>query len=370
MDGALFQAVADRIDAEWEKLEWREDAFAEIAERVVKAHEGELRSKLGDVKEIVRTLQTMPWPEQLSDNDYGFPSVAFGRTARTRVELVFWVDDAVKVHGHRAPGLFYVLHGERLHATYSFDAREDARNGLTLGDLHLRYIEHLKPGEHRRIGPDDHSIHALVTLGRPCVTLSIRVAHGIPYRFDSSHLLVDCVDPRRNMERLMQAFSLYLTVHEPESYEAMAIELLARPDVDILFAENLLRALRTTFTTEAYERVYASARTRFGDWLDKLVASYRTWLEAYSIEPLLKSPDLERGPRLLLGLIFLNADRASTRTLLEQMFPGEDPMQLIDAWSAMLRPPLSPHDQASITLGFAVEDELRGLLRRFRERVK
>ena len=64
------------------------------------------------------------------------------------------------------------------------------------------------------------------------------------------------------------------------------------------------------------------------------------------------SRHIARGSRPIL-----NADRTSTRGLFEQMFPGEDPLAMLDAWSASL-------------LGLTPDPALSVLLRRFRERVK
>jgi hypothetical protein len=365
---AVLEAIAEQADTVWRAHDYAPAAFADIAASIVEEREGELRSELRDLKQILRWLPAAPWPEQLEDNDYGFPAIAFGRTKRLRAELIFWVDGAIRIHGHRSPGIFYVLHGERLHATYAF-AKSDApcAPGLALGHLSIEKVELLQPGALRKIGPEHDGIHALVPLGRPCVTFSIRALADLPYRIDSDHLLVDVGAPRRNLDRLLHAFSLYALVHPPAEQIAMAREVLERPDADILFAATFLRALRPMTGEHVWRSLLDGARDRFGHWIDKTIESSEHWLRTSALERLLESPTLERGPRLLLGLVFLHADRKTTLDFLERAFPDDDPLRLVDRWMRAIIGPRLASQELSAALGITFESDVVVLLRRFRE---
>jgi hypothetical protein len=366
----LCEAIGDEIARDWERDAHDPRTFADIAARVVEKNEDHLRSAFRDPLEVVRWMQTAPWPEQADDNEYGAVSVAFSRSDRFYVELIYWYDGATAPHEHSAPGLIYDLHGERLHATYDFERREETLGrGLTLGHLVPRVIDVMRPGDYRKIGPNDHAIHGMVFLGHPCVTFSIRSVGDRICRYECDHVRLDVTRMTTTMDRLLRAFEVFVRLHPDEDPMPMAHEVLRRPDVDIQFAQSFLRRLRPHVDRETLLSLTNVARERFGDWIDDVIASCDAWVRSGSVTRLLSRPSLSRESRLLLGLVFLRADRPSTRDLFARMFPGEDPIAVLDRWTTTLCGRRSAAQDFAVTLGLEREDDVSALVRELRLRV-
>ncbi len=364
----IFERLAARVDSAWEAKSYDPEAFAGISADLVEEERGAIAFATRDPIETLRWASTAPWPEQVLDNGYGQATFALGRTPRLRVELIFWKDGIADVHGHVRPGIFSVLHGERMHASYDFDVKDSSTPGLHLGDLRLTNIELLGPGDLRKIEPDNRTIHSLVFLGRPCVTLSIRAANNPPWFFDSDHLFVDASVPRVSEKWLFKGYNLFVELR-PEELVPLAKDVLLRKDVDVLFAKTLLSGLRPRLAHEDFVALRTIARDRFGEWIDKLLVSSHEWLRRTVLAELLGDPAWERGPRMLLGLAWMSPDKNVARAFLERAYPGEDPIGLVDRWRVAITGPRSPSEEFAASLGMAPEDEVSALLRQLRKRL-
>jgi predicted metal-dependent enzyme (double-stranded beta helix superfamily) len=370
MDLAIFDTIAKRIETEWSARGFDDDVLAGIACDVFDSQRDTFAAKLADPNALFEWALTAPWPEQVADNEYGHPTFALARTERLRVEMIFWMGGVTAVHGHTMPGLFYVLHGERLHVLYDFEPAETSPRGFVLGNLRVTELELLGPGALRRIEPNDGTIHAVAffgTPGSPCVTLSVRGLNNTPRYFENDHVFVVDADARVTEKRLCRAFLHFIKLH-PEHTTSMAKRLLERDDADVVFAHKILQAVRV-HAPDDYESLRAHIRERFGEWSERIIASSDRWLERGIFEGLLMEPGVERGPRILLALVWADAEPKLVLDVLTRAFPDQDPLVLVDRWMVAIRGPRTPQQEFAASMGMAPEDELSAQLRRFRKRL-
>jgi hypothetical protein len=361
----LLEAIGDQVDAEWSAAGRAPEAFIDIAARAVL--DATARAKL-DPEEIVRWVQTAPYPNQDGENGYGEPAITFARREDFRVELIFWMDGVAPIHHHASEGVFYLIDGERLHGTYDFDVKDASTHpGVILGDLRIKGVELLTGGDLCRIQPGLGFIHSLFYIGRPCLTISVRcVRPGAPFHLHKNgRVLTDAADSRTTMNRRASAFGFFVRLH-PEERVSMCKEVLEH--ADIILASTLLTVLRDDIGEDEYATLLGVARARFGDWVERIVEAEAEERDKRTIEQALPGCR-DRGARILLGLVWSGADGAMARALLERAFPGEDPLALVEGWMRALRGPRTPVEDLSAALGLVPESELSALLRRFRARL-
>jgi hypothetical protein len=169
------------------------------------------------------------------------------------------------------------------------------------------------------------------------------------------------------MDRRLRAFEFFLRNH-PQERLPMARQILEQTDVDILLARTLLCEVRATARRDAYEALLATARARFGGWIDKVVDAADDRARRRSLEELLLRID-GRGPRLVLALAWAGVAPAMALDLVARTFPGEDPASLVRRWTMEITGPRSAADDFAAELGIAQEDDASCLLRELRQRV-
>ncbi|MBI4818934.1 MAG: hypothetical protein HY791_21870 [Deltaproteobacteria bacterium] len=300
----LFEDLARAVDQHLDRLGGAQAELPEAAALAISES-----SLLGALRpfEVLRWAISADLPPQEADNEYGEPTFTMIRTERYRIELIFWVDGAARVHEHVAYGVFHPLSGRRLHIRYLLDESEARSAGTVRCKLDTAGVELVGPGDTRSIFPGRRMIHELFFLERPSVTLSVR---GLPveppprYAFANGVLAFDLAHPRVDMRRRAAAFALLARLQPPERLE-VAEEWLRV--ADMLSARMLLSTLEGSIPLPAKEHLLGLVRNKHGPWLDEVMAaeaaeSDRDALESFAFS--LDDPTL----RLVPGLIWSGAN--------------------------------------------------------------
>ena len=114
------------------------------------------------------------------------------------IEVYFWVDAIAGIHNHPFRGLFAILEGFSVHATFDFEAHDTAGE-LRLGALAPSTIEVVEAGAHRLFSAERHAlIHTLIHVPVPSLSMVVRTLRSEGYfRYYPPSLAVAAVEPDR-----------------------------------------------------------------------------------------------------------------------------------------------------------------------------
>jgi len=107
---------------------------------------------------------------------FGQPSVILAQEENHFVEMLLWRDDVTSIHEHSFSGAFKALDGRRVHTQFNFapDHEYHTGNDVETGELRIKELELMHPGDIRRIVPFRSYIHMLWTIDRPGLTVVLR----------------------------------------------------------------------------------------------------------------------------------------------------------------------------------------------------
>lgn len=288
-------------------------------------------------------------PEQSWTFDFGQPAITVTRNDDFRIDLLYWIENASAIHDHITCGAFSALHGQRLHGLYEFAAEERLGPWIETGRLTRKRFEVMREGDARPIRPD--LVHDLFWLGKPSVTLVVRCA---------DHPGTN----RKPRSFWTPGLALVPKAHHDTSLvsrRAEGLDLMRLANED-MYAEALARILEGNDPSLAYY-AFTAAAVSSPNVLDTVLAGL-TRPSAVIPHLALARPQVVRRPRfaglytadsasrLLVGLLWADADEAESRDAIEAAFPGENPETVIKTGVSALEE-ISPDsaEQARSLLG-------------------
>jgi hypothetical protein len=309
--GRFVTALGDGVLADWRRHGFSVRDFAAIAEGALCRMRPQ--DEIDGASLIEWTLQATNLPyQQHFESPFGQPPLTVYWHSHFHIQALFWTTSTTAVHDHSFAGAFAIIDGASLQSLYSFDCHEEISPTLWLGDLALRRTEILDRGAVQRILVGDDFIHSAFHLESPSVTLVVRT-HSLTsirsriFEYLRPHIALDPSSPDQQAVRQIQCLGLLATIGSP-GYVRAAVELIQRTDTETTFL--LLRDAwrRTRHTADAAPLLIAAARDRWGDRVDRFIASLdeeRRQAVAIPLRERITRLDL----RLLIGLLLTQATR-------------------------------------------------------------
>jgi hypothetical protein len=327
--GALDDAVrelAERVHASHLRVDFREDAFAEIA--TGELARARLAERFGPADLYTWAVRRRTLPPQLdAGSTFGEPPLTLYWGERFVIDAYTWFSSTTSIHQHAFAGAFGVLSGGSVHTTYRFREEERINVRLQRGTLDIDAVEWLAPGDVRTIHPGRMFIHSLFHLEHPSVSIVVRTnrdeEHNPQYAYlhpgiSYDPFFVDRLDRRRN-----EVFRALAKV-APERYAA---EVTAR--LDELDLSGAFFAVQGAYwALLEHKALFARVRERaldvHGARLEPYLASIERMLRDRHLTTLrkkVKDPDL----RVFMALLLNVPTGEQILRLLAQRYPQTPP---------------------------------------------
>jgi hypothetical protein len=177
MNFAVFQALGDRVEAEYRRFNYDDKVFPQIAESALTDWQECPEFNLGEVADFLLTTSVKQQPEV----EFSNLPVTLYRSSEFYIECLIWVDATTSIHQHAFSGAFRVVTGCSLHSEYEFVEQARVSQLLLLGETRTQRLEALTRGDVRRITSGRAGlVHSLFHLDRPSATFVIRT-YGKPW---------------------------------------------------------------------------------------------------------------------------------------------------------------------------------------------
>jgi hypothetical protein len=355
-----FERLGERVEDAWRAKNYNEEAFPEIAEKVLRDEPAHRHVTPGQVIDWIQRTRSLPIQAD-PRSVFGQPPVTLYAGRGFIIDIYFWLDGSTSIHQHAFSGAFQVLAGGSVHGMYRFDPQESVNSHLRLGDVQLQDIELLKVGDCRRIYGGARFIHALFHLDRPSVTIVIRTQSELSwspqYDYLPPHVAIDSFYEEPLLRKKIE-FADLLRQTDPARHMEFLSQLLAGSDAHTAFV--LLRHFSTQFPeAERLASLVREARTRHGEWfrhLDTVFAEANR--KTYLIEMRRRIHDPNH--RFLLALFLNVPERDATLRLIVEQNPGADGLTTLMKWLgelAQLPSPVDPTEPNALGVPFE-EDTL------------
>jgi len=168
-----LRRLAARIDREWQSAGSRVSTFPALAARLLSEAQPHRGYDLASLGRWTLSHRTFP-PACNPFGPFGPPAFTIWSGSRFFANLYAYTSPEVVIHDHDFAGAFVNLSGTTLHATYEFADAERIAPAVHVGDLAVRHVEVVGPGDVRRIDPGRRFIHQVWHLDQPTVVLVIR----------------------------------------------------------------------------------------------------------------------------------------------------------------------------------------------------
>lgn len=268
-------------------------------------------------------------PEQSWAFDFGQPALTVVRNADFRIDLLYWIENTAATHDHITCGAFAAIHGDRLHGCYSFAGEQDLGPWIETGQLQRVDLEVMREGEARPLRPE--LIHDVFWLSKPSVTLVVRCAEHPGAR------------SRKPRSFWAPGLALVPKAHHDTSLVTRRAEGLALMQManQSLYGEALRRILEGSDPSLAYYAFTAAALstpavldealnglTRPNSVLPHLVDARPQIVRRSHLGGLYTDDD---ESRLLVGLLWADADPQTCRDAIATVFPDQSAATVVDA---------------------------------------
>jgi hypothetical protein len=177
MNFAVFQALGDRVEAEYRRFNYDDKVFPQIAESALTEWQECPEFNLEEVSDFLLTTSIKQQPKA----EFSNLPVTLYRSSEFYIECLVWVDATTSIHQHAFSGAFRVVTGSSLHSEYEFVEQARVSQLLLLGEARTQRLEALTRGDVRRITSGRAGlVHSLFHLDQPSVTFVIRT-YGEPW---------------------------------------------------------------------------------------------------------------------------------------------------------------------------------------------
>jgi hypothetical protein len=337
---AYFEELGSAVRDRWAASGFENEDLPAIAESTLRDVERPDDLDVFAILGHVASGEALPPQSPLSDR-FGEPPVILYQEGDLLVQALTWMDGSTSIHQHGFDGAFLVLQGSSLHVEYSFEAHQRLADGhLLLGDLCMVKVEVLTAGDVRTIVAGNNFIHALFHLERPSVTIVVRnQSSNLPYpqysfrRPGIAHDVIDLTGNERLGKQLQGLDALYRL--DPAIAGRAATELVTHAD---LWTSYVVTNHHWHTGNPAFPAMLDKLEQRSTDFVDFVRPSFEETdrqAKILSRRTLLDEPH----QRLLLALLANLPDRASIAAIVEAVYPGANPNELLADWVAELATP-------------------------------
>lgn len=329
----FFQALGSMVSQRWKDRNYNEECFCEIAHQALIELPPSEHVSLWDVVAWAMSEDQLPRQDDIQAA-FGDPPVTVYTGRKFRIEVLFWVSGTPVIHQHSFSGAFHVMHGSSIHSIWDFQPRQQVELRLLMGQAVFKGSEILRKGDSRSILAGNALFHSTYHLDRPSISVVIRTlaeANRQPqYALMPPGIALVLNNDIAAVIRQNQLLGMLLTTHQRSEFNQILRHVLATKD-----AYSACEFLRTTFAAiedeEEREALLAIARVRHAGLIDALQPALRQ-LEIgnkiIGVYGKAGSKDL----RFFLALLRNVPERKVIFQLLEQRFPGKDPVRKIVDW--------------------------------------
>jgi hypothetical protein len=330
-----IEGLGAEIEDAWRAAQWRAEDFAPIA---YAALAGRVLPVNLSIDRIFRWFASSPQiPHQPQPATFGEPPIRLYSGRRFYIEALFWMDGTTSIHQHGFSGAFQVLLGGSIHTTYTFERSEVITRALVLGKLTANHSELLRAGDVRSIVSGDRFIHSLFHLERPSVTLVVRTRHDAGTDPQYSYRVPGIAfDPFASDERMSPLLRL-LGVLDPRSPDTATLlaDVIAHADLGSVVAILMTWFALRPVDPHAAEALLAIVAQRHR----ALATNLRSALQEARRQALIihrRRSHHRAEHRFFLALLLNVRDREPILRLVEQQYPGRDPVDRIVGWIEQL----------------------------------
>ena len=351
MSGAIckhyFARLAAGVWKLWKEYQYDEAAFSDVALRMLTEEPPADQVSFLDVAKF--GLFTNPLPFQTDiESVFGEPPLTVHWQPEFRIEVLFWTSKIIDIHQHAFSGAFHLLTGSSLHTVWDFKCEERVSSQLLLGALDLKKAEVLGVGDTRAIIAGNRFIHATHHLDRPTITVVIRTnsekSHLPQYAYLEPFIAYDAVPRNAGVTRRLQLLQmLSSTGRNTELLDAIKCLL------DEVNHYNAFLCLRKAYKLIGDETNRNLLLSWAGSKHGGLAESFRLVLETQERRDKIWKIDEKIGPgelKFFIALLRNIPKSAEILKIIRDRSPQEDPLTMIDKWTA----DLSQYDLSDLDL--------------------
>jgi hypothetical protein len=328
-----FENIGSRVERAWQKSEFDERAFPEIAEQVLLESPPSQHLNFWDA--IKFAFFTGPLPQQFDlEAKFGQPPVTVYWHHEFHIEILFWIEGVPEIHQHSFSGAFHVMHGSSLHTQWSFDAYQRVNTRLVLGKLYSNKSELLKKGDTRAIEAGAGFIHATYHLDRPSISVVVRTNreedYFPQYVYLPPSIAYAATEPEPVIARRSQMIHMLFQAGRLEELVTLVLHFVERADAVSVF-HCLLDSYPLLADETDRDRICTVAARRNPALVKALLPALQEREKRNRIAALrrrVSNPDL----RFFLGLLMNISDRQSILELIGSRQPRSKPVERIAGW--------------------------------------
>jgi hypothetical protein len=321
----------------WKEYQYDEAAFSDVALRMLTEEPPADQVSFLDVAKF--GLFTNPLPFQTDiESVFGQPPLTVHWQPEFRIEVLFWTSKVIGIHQHAFSGAFHLLTGSSLHTVWDFKCEERVSSQLLLGALDLKKAELLGVGDTTAIIAGNRFIHATHHLDRPTITVVIRTNseknHLPQYAYLEPFIAYDAVHRNAGVRRRLQLLQmLSSTGRDKELFDAIKCLL---DDVNHHYAFLYLQEAYKLVGDETNRNLLLSwAGSKHG----RLAEIFRLVLDTQEQRDNIRRIPEKIGQEELqffTGLLSNIPKSDEILKIIRKRFPQEDPLTMIDKWTADL----------------------------------
>jgi hypothetical protein len=329
----FFEKLGRTVDDQWRIRHYDQDAFPEIATRVLA--EMPPADNVGTYAPL-QAFMTNRDALLIGRADFGQPPVQVYGNRRFYIEALYWLDGTTSIHEHAFCGAFHVMAGSSIHCLYQFEEDKRFNGGTLTGRLVRQSVELCKKGDTRPILPGRAMAHSLFHLDQPSVTIVVRTGHALgverpQYSYTFPGLAEDPFYAPDLVARLSMACQTLHQVAHPELDQILSQTFAnAEPQVAVSLAMAL--RMQGIFQSAAHAReILEPARKQHGDLVDALVASVEV-MGRQDVVRALRGRLRNAEHRFFLALLLHFDTGAEVLSFVARRYPGSDPGDLVLRW--------------------------------------
>jgi len=330
----FFAKLADDVERRWLAFDRDDEAFPDIAAEALDA----LPPSSHFDREAFLDAELDPYRpgrrERAPLGAFGQPgvTVCFGRDFV--IEVYFWVDSVSGVHDHPFKGVFTILEGFSVHATYDWAEDDGPQGRLRTGALTQTGLELLEAGAVRRFSRRAHPlIHALVHVPVPSMSMVVRTTRADGYRRFVAPGLSAPWDPPDDVIALQTSWLGALEASDDPRASERLDRFLAHADLETCW--TLLSTRWGVMDATARARRLDAVRARHGAKADPLAAALGRHARSAQLDAVrgqLRDPD----DRLVAVALSLGDSRDAILELLRARH--DDPVARLHAFADTVGP--------------------------------
>ena len=337
---AYFDQLGGLVDQRWTAKGRRPEHLAEVAASAL--GEVPVPDDLTPASILGMLALGTALPKQRSSADqFGQPPAVMYKSPDLEIQALTWMEGTTAIHQHGFVGAFRVLAGSSLHVEHAFEQAESMADGhLVTGQLATGEPEILWPGAVRPIVGGSDFIHALFHLERPSVTIVVRnKSSELPFPQYTYRLPGIGLDEFHTDDRMLMRLRALHSLRRIDRGAAAEVAL------DVIRSQDLWTGFKVC-DYWAYNADDGPELQAMIEELGRHAAPMAELLQPMFAEEMRRSRILarrgmlsEQDHRLFLALIVNLPDRHSIHAAVAQLYPEDDPDNVILRWVKELASP-------------------------------